>query len=282
MSGPGSLTILAGGGITLTGSNSFSGGITANGALTLTGANSFAGQTTVNGTLNLDNANALQNSTLAIFGGGQIPGFQPSTGTFIIGGLAGSRSFPLSDTTGSAITFEVGNNNSDTTYSGILFGPGSLTKTGTGTLSLTGSDSYAGNTTVNGGTLSMTNDLIHNGSNNVFIAAGTGFGLASFVRAVPIAGSYAGFGSTVISGATGFTGTSADIRAGESRANHNLTMQWRFHNAGDGPGLLSDVLNLTGMSAATGAHVQSDPFDLQMTYNPAALNGAKVVLRPSD
>jgi hypothetical protein len=37
----------------------------------------------------------------------------------------------------------------------------------------------------------------------------------------------------------------------------DVAMLWRVRATGDGPGVGSDVLNLTGMSAATGTHVQS-------------------------
>ena len=47
----------------------------------------------------------------------------------------------------------MGNNNANTTFSGILEGPGSLTKIGSGTLTLTSSNTYTGPTTVTQGTL---------------------------------------------------------------------------------------------------------------------------------
>jgi autotransporter-associated beta strand protein len=47
----------------------------------------------------------------------------------------------------------IGGNNGSTTYSGTLSGGGSLTKNGTGTLTLSASNTYSGLTTVSGGTL---------------------------------------------------------------------------------------------------------------------------------
>ena len=93
----------------------------------------------------LGNRLALQNSTYV---GGVNNGlwFTPGIGTFTIGGLsdagyiAGSGNPPtafstaginngtLADTSGGAITLQVGNNGASTTYSGVLSGPGGLTK----------------------------------------------------------------------------------------------------------------------------------------------------------
>ena len=51
-------------------------------------------------------------------------------------------------------------NHSDAlTYSGVISGNGSLAKLGAGTLTLTGSNSYTGTTTVSGGTLAVTGSL---------------------------------------------------------------------------------------------------------------------------
>jgi len=48
-----------------------------------------------------------------------------------------------------------GSNNASTTYSGIISGTGSLTKTGSGALVLSGADTYSGATTITAGTLQV-------------------------------------------------------------------------------------------------------------------------------
>ncbi len=69
------------------------------------------------------------------------------------------------------------------TISQVLGGSGSLTKQGTGTLTLSGANTYAGNTTVSAGTLSLSSGFLSNNS-TVTIAAGAVLNL-NFSAAVP-------------------------------------------------------------------------------------------------
>lgn len=124
------------------------------GTMDFAGANTFAGTTTVNvGTLRLSNPLALQNSTLS--GSAGTVTFNSSVGgnAFTLGGLEGSRNLTLQNTAGAAIELTIGANNANTTYSGVLSGSGSLVKSGTGEVALTGANTYAGTTTVSAGTL---------------------------------------------------------------------------------------------------------------------------------
>jgi fibronectin-binding autotransporter adhesin len=66
-----------------------------------------------------------------------------------LGGLIGSRDLDL----GTRVV-SIGHNGQSTTYSGALSN-GSLTKAGTGALTLSGSNSYAGNTTISAGRLEL-------------------------------------------------------------------------------------------------------------------------------
>jgi autotransporter-associated beta strand protein len=123
------------------------------GTQTLGGPGTFTGDTTVQaGMLRITNALALQQSTLVT-----------STGAFSVasltdctlGGLSGSYALGLTNATGAALTLNVGNNNSDTTFSGALSGSGSLKKIGNGKLTLAGVNTYTGATTVEAGTLAL-------------------------------------------------------------------------------------------------------------------------------
>ena len=135
-------------------------GITVNGAktVTLSAANTYSGTTTVTaGSLNLSNGLALQNSTLTLAGGALVFDNSVPGAAFTLGGLSGGNNISLSTNfTGFPIpvALTVGNNG-NTSYSGVLSGPGSLTTTGSGTLYLSGANTFTGNTLVSGGTLAL-------------------------------------------------------------------------------------------------------------------------------
>ena len=86
--------------------------------------------------------------------------FAGGVGSFTLGGLKGAANLALPDSFGAGITLSVGNNNQDTTYTGVLSdagggGASGLTKVGTGTLHLTTLQAFTGPTFVNNGTLSL-------------------------------------------------------------------------------------------------------------------------------
>ena len=118
--------------------------------LSLTGASTFAGPTTVaGGTLLLANSGALLDSTvMAPNAASLVFSSSVSPAAFTFGGLGGSGNLNLQNSASSAMSLSVGNNNASTTYSGNLVGLGSLTKIGTGLLTLTGSNSFAGSATI--------------------------------------------------------------------------------------------------------------------------------------
>ena len=102
----------------------------ASGTVTLTGENTYTGGTTISG------------GTLAIGSGG--------TSGSILGDV----------TDNGTLTF----NRSDAlTFAGAISGTGQLTKTGAGELVLSGANTYSGDTTVNGGTLSASGSIDSSG-----------------------------------------------------------------------------------------------------------------------
>jgi autotransporter-associated beta strand protein len=129
------------------------------GTLTLAGANLHSGVTTNGGgVLVLADPAALSSSTLVMSGGrlvfaGTVPG-----AAFTAGGLAAALpgagyDVALTNGLGSAVALTVGGNDASTTYAGVLSGGGSLTKTGMGSLTLSGANSYGGNMTNSSGLL---------------------------------------------------------------------------------------------------------------------------------
>jgi autotransporter-associated beta strand protein len=128
------------------------------GALVLSNANLFTGNTRIlSGTLRLANSNALQASTVNLDAGDTgVLSFGTLT-TANIGGLSGAGNLALRNDLSAPVALNVGGPGS---YSGILSGVGSLVKSGSGVFSLANTNSYAGPTTVNGGTLKLVRDPI--------------------------------------------------------------------------------------------------------------------------
>ena len=149
-------TVTNGGDIlTISGSISGSGNLTKNGlgTLVLSGANGFTGDTMISGgTLTTGIATALQNSTLNYDNQGGTLSFGALTAA-ALGGLKGAQNLALTNTNTAAVALTVGGNGQDTSYAGILSGAGSLVKLGIGTLILSGTNTFGGDTVISGGTL---------------------------------------------------------------------------------------------------------------------------------
>jgi autotransporter-associated beta strand protein len=132
--------------------------------LALNGANSYSGATTVNtGVLLAAAANALPATTAVNLAGSS--GLVLTAPVSQNGVTAGSYSQSIGSLTGVAgsfvvlgsATLTVGNDNSSTTFAGLIYGTGAVVKTGNGTLTLTGTSAYSGGTTINAGTLQVAN-----------------------------------------------------------------------------------------------------------------------------
>jgi len=118
------------------------GGLTKLGAgtLMLSGNNTYSGATTISsGTLAI--------TSTGLLGGGNYSQSVANSGTFLFG------------------------SNSSQTLSGIISGSGALTKNGTGTLTLSGNNTYTGLTTLSAGTLTLSGN--NSGTGGVTLTAGT-------------------------------------------------------------------------------------------------------------
>ncbi|MCA9269469.1 MAG: autotransporter-associated beta strand repeat-containing protein, partial [Planctomycetales bacterium] len=144
------------------------------GTQTLSGNNTYSGTTTVNaGTLIVGATEVIPDGT----GKGDVVVSSPGTLDVrfneTINGLSGNGT--VDNTSGSAATLTVGAGNANSTFSGVIQDTGAnlaLTKTGTGTVTLTGANTYVGTTTVNGGTLELVDAAITSGRDYGPIAAG--------------------------------------------------------------------------------------------------------------
>ena len=263
-------------------------GLTKSGAGTLVisgGTNTFTGATRLaGGTLQVGNALALQNSTVDTRTGsaGSLSFGTQTAATF--GGLTGANSLALQNASALAVALTVGGNGESTTFGGILSGAGSLTKAGIGSLTLSGVNTYAGDTAVNAGTLVAGHANAFGTTGSVTIGNGAVLGVGagvSFARPLSIPGTgrvSAGDQASVIlpsvaalaaweSPSPAVAGTFADILSGSggTAGTRTLASSWTAN-----PGTyFSDILSLDGTGAGT-------TFVLSMTYSgspdPASLN----------
>ena len=222
------------------------------GMLTLLGSNTYTGGTIVSaGTLQVGNG---------------------ASGEFL-----GSPSVSLSNS--AALVF---NHSDPLTYSGVISGSGSLTQTGTGLLTLLGSNTYNGGTTISAGTLQVGNGgaagslpagapVLDNGllafnlsGNQTFagVISGTG-GLAQLGPGSLVLTASNGFsGSTTISAGTLQVSGSGSLGAGTAAADNgtlffNLSGNQTFAGAISGTGSLAlagtgTFLTLAGSNTYTG------------------------------
>lgn len=120
------------------------------GTLTLGGNNSYTGDTTIDGgTLVLNGGNAILDTGVVVVNSGGTLRIDTSE---TVGSVNGAGNITLN------ANLTLGGNNTDDTLSGVLSGAGGLIKEGTGTLTLSGTNTYSGVTNINGGTLAVTGD----------------------------------------------------------------------------------------------------------------------------
>jgi autotransporter-associated beta strand protein len=151
------------------GSNSLVSNISGTGQLVITGTgtvltvssvlNTYSGATIINAGAELVAGSATGSSPNSAFIVNSTPGLDIHGFNSTIGSLSGTGTV-LNNGAGTAI-LNVGNDGTNTTFSGALADGSSaleLTKIGTGTLALTGINTYSGGTNINGGTLAVNSD----------------------------------------------------------------------------------------------------------------------------
>ena len=263
------------------------------GTQTLAGSNTYSGATTITGgTLNLSNQNALQNSTLTLSGGGIVFDSSVSGNAFTFGALSAASAgagydIALQNNAGTpaSVALTVGGNNASTTYAAVLSGSGSLTKTGAGQLTLSASNSYSGNTSVNAGTLTLGNaNALGTGTTTVSNGAtlnlnGQGIGTRPvIISGTGVAGSALNNGSlnmltlggnatvgnssglTLASGTLDFGGGNTLTKAGTGMM---MIQQMTFANVGSTGSIVVQSGTLKGIFASTMNGTASNSLTLQ-------------------
>ncbi len=245
------------------------------GTLILSGANIYLGGTTVSaGTLQLTGAGTLGDPTGALFvAAGQVDlGGTSQT----VGALNGGGGTIFNSVSASTSTFTVGNNNTTGSYAGVLAdntgtgGSLALIKTGTGTETLAGSNTYSGGTTINtaGGKLAVISNTAL-GTGTVKLAGGT-LQLVGLAGAIGIELGANSGGAGTPSAVTGtsnfgaypivgndwndFTGTNLGAQSGALKDNSGLATTaavtsyngTNTYNTGSSNALLNGYLDNTG------------------------------------
>ena len=253
------------------------GTLPSSGTLTLAGNNTFSGTTNmINGfTLKLANTNALQDSTYLggesnTDGGGTLL-FDSSVTShaFTFGGLelqtgiVGTNDITLQDTAQNPVALTVGGNNASTEYRGHLSGSGSFTKAGTGTLTLSGANTYAGPTTVSAGTLALGLDnAIPSGAGkgNVAVNTAATLDLAGHNLTVNGLNDGAGGGGTVdntVASAVTLTVGGNDATSAFSGTLQNTAGTLSLTKIGAGTVTISGALNYGGRTTIQGGTLEA-------------------------
>ena len=269
------LTIQQAGNSTYSGAIGGAGSVTktGGGALTLSGANIYSGGTTVSqGTLTLGANEALGSGSITVNGGTLGLGTYSQTAAAVnIGSSGGTISSSSGVLTGTGYTV---NNNSSATISAILAGSGAFTKSGTGTLTISGNNTYTGATQINAGFVSVQHaNAFGSGASDTTLETGATLLLQSSLadNLVLNGGTIKNFtGTNTISGNldlrvnTSFTGVetltvsgsisgTAGIIKNSNDVNNLLTLVLSGNNSYQGPTTLNSGTLKLGSNTALGA-----------------------------
>ena len=270
----GDVTLEAGGGTIDTGTYAVymdiglvgEGGFTKQGAgtLHLYGASTYEGPTLIGaGTLRARESGVLSaTSAYEVAAGATLRIDNNKTQT--IGSLAGAGTVQLGNppTTnapaGGSAQLTLGGNDASTNFSGVLAGKGQLIKTGTGTLTLSGVNTFTGATTVSGGGLNVLGTLL----SNVTAESGTRLGGTGTYGAISVG-----------DGAVLAPGTSIGaLTTGALTLNAGSIYEIELSDGGNTAGVHNDITHVTGtatIEAGTTIRVLAgNGTDTGRTYTP--------------
>jgi len=254
-------------GSAITGTGSFT--QAGSGTTTLNAINTYSGGTTVSaGTLQLSGSGTLGQTSGTLTVNGGTLNLNGTTQT--VGNLMGSGGTIVSNAAGT-VTLTIGNGNgSGGNYSGVIAngtGTVALTKTGSGTITLSGANTYTGATSVSGGTL-LVNGSLASGSAVSVTNSGTVLGGTGTISGAVTVGSGAnllgGTGSaasgtlmlansltmspgSIIELALGASGAHSTLtRTGSGSWTFDPTQAFTFIDLGAQPGTYSNIITGLG------------------------------------
>lgn len=147
------------------------------GTLSLIAASTYSGATDIQqGSLRIDASNVIPDTSAVTLIDAANTKFDINGFSETIGSLAGGGSLGGNVTLGANGSLTVGANNASTSYGGVISGSNSgasLTKIGTGALSLGGVSTFTGATAVSAGTLGLTGNGRLSGTSGLTISGGT-------------------------------------------------------------------------------------------------------------
>lgn len=298
ISGAGSVIKLGAGALTLTGTNTYAGGTTVTAGTLQGNSSNLQGTIVNNATVVFDQAASgeytgvmsgrgrltkIGNGTLTLSGGNQYTG-----GTTVSGGfLAGTVNSVQGNIVNNAhvqLTEE-----GSGTYRGAMSGTGVLEKLGVGTLTLTGRNTYRGNTIVSQGTLagstrSVQGNITNNGvvqfeqsTAGTYAGAMSGSGQLLKVGsgALTLSGANTYTGGTTVSTGT-LTGTATSLQGDIS---NGTVVTFNQSGTGTYTGVMSGVGNLTKTGSGTLILSGANTYNGGTTVSSGTLQGSTGSLR---